>query len=408
MTTIVLKPFHQNAEERMGIFFDFNVSLDRAIRKIRFVRWHSNFKCWHLPVNSESYNELSAAVADAAAIDNRRLRSYLEKRNKIQAGKPSANATNSDAGATNKTVSKKPNKPPASAKSLIWKVSNENLAALAKMVQLLQLQGKSDYTIDTYRGEFLQLLQTIQKRPVSSLTQEELKRYLVYSMEKEGISDNTANSRLSAIKFYFEQVLGGDKFFWEIPRAKKPKLLPKLISEEKIILGLMNVVNLKQRTLLLLAYSAGLRVSEVVGLKIADIDSDRMQIFINGGKGKKDRMVMLSASILEILREYYRAYKPIEWLFQGQYKGHPYSSRSAQKIFKLAFKNLGLPAQCSFHSLRHSFATHLLENGTDITYIQRLLGHSDIKTTLIYAQVSNRDAGKIESPLDKILRKKKG
>ena len=408
MITIVLKPFHQNAEERIGIFFDFNLSLDRKIRKIHFVRWNNAFKCWHLPVNSESYNELSAAVGDAAAIDNSRLRFYLEKRNKIQAGNQFAIANKRDAVATNNNFSIKRIKPPASAKSLIWQVSNENLEELAKMVQLLKLQGKSDRTIDTYRSEFLQLLQTIQKKLVSSLTTEELKRYMVYAMETKGISENTANSRLSAIKFYFEQVLGGEKFFWEIPRAKKPKLLPKLISEEKIILGLMNVANLKHRTLLLLAYSAGLRVSEVVGLKIADINSDRMQISINGAKGKKDSMVMLSASILELLREYYQCYKPKEWLFQGQHKGEHYSSRSAQEIFKSAYKNLGLPEQCSFHSLRHSFATHLLENGTDISYIQRLLGHSDIKTTLIYAQVSNRDAGKIESPLDKILRKKKG
>ncbi len=156
----------------------------------------------------------------------------------------------------------------------------------------------------------------------------------------------------------------------------------------------------------MLAYSAGLRVSEVVALKITDINSDRMQITIENAKGKKDRLVTLSNTALQILREYFIAYKPKDWLFEGQNTMEHYSTRSAQIIFKEAYKNLGLPPQCSFHSLRHSYATHLLENGTDISYIQQLLGHNDIKTTLRYTHVSKKEIGKIESPLDKIMRKR--
>jgi len=208
------------------------------------------------------------------------------------------------------------------------------------------------------------------------------------------------------VKFYYEQVLGRDKFFWEIPRPKRPLLLPKVISEEKILEGLLGVKNLKHRTILLLAYSAGLRVSEAVSIKITNVNSDRMQIFVEDAKGKKDRMVTLSSTILVLLRAYYKIYKPKEWLFEGQHKEEHYCTRSAQKIFKDAYKRMNLPAKCSFHSLRHSFATHLLENGTDIVYIQKLLGHNDIKTTLRYTHVTNRDASKVESPLDKIMRKK--
>jgi site-specific recombinase XerD len=252
----------------------------------------------------------------------------------------------------------------------------------------------------------MQLLQLIKNKPVHTLTEEDIKRYLVHVMQKEKLSENTAHSRLNALKFYFDQVLGREKFFWEIPRPKKKQQLPKVISEEKILSGLWKIENLKHKTLLLLAYSAGLRVSEVVSLKICDINSDRMQVNINDAKGKKDRVVTLSAVVLKLLRQYYKEFKPAIWLFEGQYSGEHYTSRSAQLIFKAAYKKLGLPSQCSFHSLRHSYATHLLENGTDITYIQKLLGHNDIKTTLRYTQVSNRDIGKIESPLDKILRKK--
>jgi site-specific recombinase XerD len=210
---------------------------------------------------------------------------------------------------------------------------------------------------------------------------------------------------MNALKFYYEQVLKRDKFFFEIPRPKKHLQLPKVISEEKILEGLLTIENIKHKTLLLLSYSAGLRVSEVVALKVEDIDSHRMQIFISKAKGKKDRIVPLSPVLLQLLRTYYRTYRPKIWLFESQDNLDHYSVRSAQLIFKSAFSRLGLPKSCSFHSLRHSYATHLLENGTDLRYIQELLGHNDIKTTLRYTHVSKNALENIESPLDKILRK---
>jgi site-specific recombinase XerD len=274
------------------------------------------------------------------------------------------------------------------------------------MIRHLQLKSYSPSTIRTYVNELVQFLVAIKATPAESISTERIKDYLQYCHVKLKLSEATLHSRMNALKFYYEQVLGKEKFFWEIPRPKKPIKLPKVISEEKILKGLMAVENLKHKTILLLAYSAGLRVSEVVKIKITDINSDRMQISIESAKGKKDRMVTLSKVILTLLREYYTIYKPSHYLFEGQIKSEPYSVRSAQLIFKAAYKNLGLPPQCSFHSLRHSYATHLLENGTDITYIQKLLGHNDIKTTLRYTSVTNKDLGKIESPLDKLLRKK--
>lgn len=210
---------------------------------------------------------------------------------------------------------------------------------------------------------------------------------------------------MNALKFYYEQVLGKDKFFWEIPRSKKKILLPKVISEQKILKGLLSIKNKKHQALIFTAYSAGLRVSEVVKLKIIDIDSDRMQIRIEQAKGKKDRLVTLAKTTLEMLREYVKTYQPKLYLFEGQIKEQHYSARSAQEIFSFHVKAIGLPAYFSFHSLRHSYATHLLESGTDIKYIQELLFHNDIKTTLRYTHLSKKELGKIESPLDKIMRR---
>ena len=286
------------------------------------------------------------------------------------------------------------------------RISHHNNLQLQLFIQQLQLKAYSPSTLRTYTNEFIQLLQVLGTIPVQDLQPKHLQRYLVHCL-KSGLTENTLHSRINALKFYFEQVLHREKFFWEIPRPKKAQKLPKVISEEKIIQGLMSINNTKHKTILLLAYSAGLRVSEVVQLKVTDINSDRMQITVHHAKGKKDRVVTLSASILLLLRAYYKEYKPSRWLFEGQYPGEHYSVRSAQSIFKQAYQQLNLPPSVSFHSLRHSYATHLLENGTDISYIQKLLGHADIKTTLRYADVSNRDIGRIESPLDKILRKKR-
>lgn len=285
-------------------------------------------------------------------------------------------------------------------------ISEANQLALKHFVQQLQLKGYSPATIKTYRNEFVQLLMVIKQKPVNTLSHQKLKDYFNWCLVTEKLSENTVHSRLSAVKFYFEQVLHGDKFYWDIPRPKKPVQLPKVISEEKILDGLLSVANLKHRAILITAYSAGLRVSEVVALKVSDIDSDRMQIRVEAAKGKKDRMATLAKVTLQILQEYIALYEPKTFLFEGRHNEEPYSTRSAQQVFNQVFKSMGLPPSVSFHSLRHSYATHLLENGTDIKYIQELLGHNDIRTTLRYTHVSKKKLGKIESPIDKIFRKR--
>jgi integrase/recombinase XerD len=397
MRTVTLKVLLHRGAESIAIYFEKDKLLERLIRNMPGVRWTKTHACWYIPLTEAGYKKLISALKQDAVINNTELSDYLQKRQQVEA----ASKRSAAAGAGSKSMLSKP-----VALTHLWQLDPVNLQALELFMRELQLKAYSPATIRTYRNEFIQLLKLLKDKHVDDLGPEDMKRYMVYILEKEGLKENTAHSRLNALKFYFEQVLGREKFFFEIPRAKKALLLPKVISEEKIIEGLLAIDNLKHRTLLLLAYSAGLRVSEVISLKLTDIDSDRMQIAVNHAKGKKDRVVTLSRSILKLLREYFLEYDPKYWLFEGQDSGQHYSSRAAQQIFKDAYKKLGLPPQCSFHSLRHSYATHLLESGTDISYIQKLLGHNDIKTTLRYAQVSNKDIGQIESPLDRIMRKK--
>jgi integrase/recombinase XerD len=288
-------------------------------------------------------------------------------------------------------------------------VSPENSLALAKFLEELALKAYSPSTIRTYRNEFLQLLQILKNRPVYELSTDDIRRYMVYAMNELGISEHTAHSRLNALKFYFEQVLGREKFFFDIPRPKKPNQLPKVLSEHELERLFRAIDNLKHKALLFTAYSAGLRVSEAVHLRIRDIDSSRMQIRIEQAKGKKDRYVGLSAILLEVLRAYLTHVKPRPqiYLFEGEKPGEPYTSRSAQLVFQHAKEKAGIRKEVGFHVLRHSFATHLLEKGIDIHYIKELLGHFSIKTTERYLHVRKQDLLSLVNPLDELFKGKK-
>ena len=284
---------------------------------------------------------------------------------------------------------------------MITKIQPINHSAIIEMAKLLKLKGYSESTIKTYQNEFAQFLIALKNQPVDNCDAKKLRSYMLYCYEYLHLTENTLHSRLNALKFYFEQVLHREKFFVDIPRPKKHLKLPKAISPYDVKKLLNVTTNLKHNTLLKLCYGMGLRVSEIINIKIEDIDSQNMQVFIERGKGKKDRYVNLPQSVLQQLRIYYKEYRPKKYLFEGQ-DGGQYSTRSAQQVFKNALQKAGINKSVGIHSLRHSYATHLLEQGTDIRFIQELLGHKDIKTTLIYTEVTNNNIRKITSPLDKL------
>jgi site-specific recombinase XerD len=218
------------------------------------------------------------------------------------------------------------------------------------------------------------------------------------------VSSSYQNQSINAIKFYFEKVKNGPRIFYAIDRPQREKILPQVCSEEEVISILKCTKNLKHKAILTTIYSAGLRISELINLKIAHIDSDRMQIRVEQSKGKKDRYTLLSQKNLKLLREYIRVFRPYYYLFEGQRSTKenpiPYTARSIQVILKDSAKMAGITKKISVHTLRHSFATHLLEHGTDLRYIQNLLGHESSKTTEIYTHVTTKGFDQIKSPLD--------
>ncbi|MEO7983174.1 MAG: tyrosine-type recombinase/integrase [Bacteroidota bacterium] len=408
METVTLRPLLHQQEESIGIYFPDMAVLNSAVRKIKKARWTRTYKCWYVPLNKIKYDEIVVAFKGLAAIEHSELKTYLVEKQKSNPGPPSV--TKKREAAHNPGVSMALSPVPASTGQVIrpivlhkrGKIHPVNAHVLAAMEQQLKLKAYSPSTIKTYLNEMAGLLQLINNIPADDLTPEHLRRYLVYCYEKLKLTENTLHSRINAMKFYFEQVLGREKFFWDIPRPKKRDLLPKIFNQDEIASIINSVTNKKHKTMLMLAYSAGLRVSEVVALKTHNIDSKRMTIFISQAKGKKDRIVSLSPVLLVMLRDYALKCKPDKngYLFEGMSKGTSYSTRSLQEVLQAAKKKAGIMRPGSIHSLRHSFATHLIEKGTDVTMIQKLLGHNDLKTTMRYLHTSNKDLLKIISPLD--------
>jgi integrase/recombinase XerD len=381
LPTVILIGFYTNGKEAIGLTLPSIPALAAEIhRRIKNLKWNQRQLCWWFPCDRKHFEILKAALKGIAETDTRLLKKFLEQRNTRSIGSHQAKT------------------PSAQFQSFI---NQQNLAALDIFVKTLQLKAYSKHTIKNYRNEFLLLLRMLADKNVGELTENQVKSYMLWLITRQGYGESQANTAINAIKFYFEKVLHGRRTIYDLPRPKKPLLLPRVLAKEDIFQMILKMENIKHRCMLMLAYSSGLRVSEIVDLKIASIDSKRMTVFISRAKGKKDRVVGLSSILLENLRAYYKVYKPKVFLFEGA-EGTAYSIRSVQAVFQQAKVKAGINIKGGIHTLRHSYATHLLESGTDIRFIQDLLGHNSLKTTVRYTHVSTRAIQNIISPLDKL------
>jgi site-specific recombinase XerD len=391
MKTIVLRPLFHRGHECIGIIFPPDQELNNQVKRIKGIKFSKTHSCWYLPMSRSSYDEVLCVLQEVATINHDDLKAYLTKK-KLLIRVPE------------KPIEERLPSAPLKQKqiNILANISVDNAAELKKFTDHLLLKSYSASTIKTYRSELMQLLQVLKQKSVLTLTAADMKRYMLYAIREQQISENTAHSRLNALKFYFEQVLRKEKFFLEIPRPKKQQQLPKLLNELEIKRLFNALSNRKHKAMLFTTYSAGLRVSEVVNLKLTDIDSQRMTIFIENSKGKKDRYVNLSPVLLDILRQYVKLYDPAPklYLFESEQRGGQYPIRTVQQIFYNAKHKAGIKKEVGVHSLRHSFATHLLDKGTDIRYIKDLLGHFNIRTTERYLHVSKQQLVNIVSPFD--------
>ncbi len=266
----------------------------------------------------------------------------------------------------------------------------------------LKSRRYSDNTTITYTNAIRVFLTYYAHKAISDITNDDLIYFNNDYILANKFSASYQNQVVNAIKLFFKIVELKTMRPELIHRPKSPKLLPNVLSKEEIKAILQAPSNIKHKAMLSLIYSCGLRRSELLNLKLTDIDSKRGLIIIKQSKGRKDRVAPLSEKILDILREYYNAYKPKNWLFEGQNKQNPYDEKSLASVLKQALEKTNIKKPVSLHWLRHSYATHLLENGTDLRYIQEILGHSSSRTTEIYTHVSNHNIQRISSPFDNL------
>lgn len=269
-------------------------------------------------------------------------------------------------------------------------------------LELLLRKRYSQSTINTYTNYFLQFMGYFNNQELKTITHQQINVYILKLIEFKKISSSQQNQRINAIKFYYEKVLGRKREYFHISRPRKESSLPTILTLEEVDRIIKLTKNQKHKCIIMTIYSGGLRRSELINLKVVDIDSQRMLIKVCRAKGKKDRLTLLSEKLIIELREYYKEYQPKIWLFEGQ-DGGQYSATSIEKIFREAINRAHIRKHVTPHSLRHSFATHLLEQGINLRYIQVLLGHSSTKTTEVYTRVASNALMKIKNPLDQLV-----
>jgi site-specific recombinase XerD len=401
---IYLSGMHHRGADRIALYFPDDRVLLTILRPLG-IQWSMTHRCWYGPMSAVWFRRLEELVGERLELDRQALDLFLQKKVVPEELQEAIRAASNEKpeGLTEPlpVVQEKRSYLPKSRLSL------ENSQALEATRRELILKAYSPSTIRTYINELGVYLQTLGMHRADELTADRIKDYLAYCFTELKLSEHTIHSRINALKFYYEQVLKREKMFFEISRPKKPSQLPKLLNEDELARLFNALENRKHKAMLFTIYSAGLRVSELVRLKLGDIDANRMQLFVERAKGKKDRYVNLSPVLLDILRKYIQmlSKRPKEYLFESEQTGTAYSTRTVQDIFHQAKQRAGIMKEVGVHSLRHSFATHLLDKGVDIRYIKDLLGHFNIKTTERYLHVSKKQLVNIISPFDDLIRR---
>ena len=357
---------HKTKSNGVKIIFGFNFELMNFIKEIPYHKWDSTNKWWSIPYSTIFMESLKQKITSINL-------NYKYTEEVVNHSKYRKNPL---------TI---PN----------YKYCPDNFKLKLKELRY------SESTFKTYCSALEDFINYHHKIELQKLNEQHIQEFLRHLVMERQVSTSYQNQAINAIKFYFERVLRGQRKTYFIDRPKNEKTLPVVLSEEEVVSIIKSITNLKHKAILMTIYSAGLRISECINLKLKDIDSNRMQIRIEQSKDKKDRYTLLSPKTLEILRAYFKEFKPKEFLFEGQ-NGDKYSKRSIQNIFKAAVLKSKIQKKITVHSLRHSFATHLLENGTNLRYIQSLLGHSNSKTTEVYTHVTTKGFESLKSPIDNL------
>jgi len=352
---------------RLKLIFGFNNNIRLMIKKYPYSSWNAKNKWWTIPFSEIYLNEIQI-FANENGID---LKYEEEPQSKTGLKKTKA-----------------------------FDIPNYKTCPEEMILKLKELRY-SENTVKIYKSLFEEFINHYHKLDFKTIDETKIIRFLRYLVMDRKVSSSYQNQAINSIKFYYEKVLGGQRKFYFIERPSKEKTLPTVLNTDEVIRLFKAVDNIKHKCMLMLAYSAGLRLGEILRLKLVDIDRERMQIRVVQSKGKKDRYAKLSFRFLRVLDEYFEDYMPKEFLFEGA-TGKEYSPTSLQNVIRESAKRAGIQKRTTMHTLRHTFATHSLEQGVDLRYIQSMMGHESSKTTEIYTHITTKGFDQIKSPLDNL------
>lgn len=358
-----------DGEQRLFADFPYNKELIAIVKQVPGARWSSTKKQWHFNLHKQVLELLKQKFIHKAILDSSLLKKqWVELQEKERQEK-------------------------------FADVETETVKAIDYFKLWMEQKRYSPQTVKNYLGQLIQFLTYHQPKNYKDITVEDVERYNHNVIIKNGLSVSFQRGLVGVIKLFYSQVRNSKMNLDKLQRPFKEYTLPEVLSKEDVQKLISATNNIKHKALLSLTYACGLRRGEVLNLKLTDLDSQRKLIRIAQAKGKKDRYVTFGTKIRTLLAEYYKEFKPKVYLFEGQYE-QKYGESSFAQVLQQAARKAGIKKDVSLHTLRHSFATHLLEAGTDIRYIQELLGHNSPKTTMIYTHVSSKKLSEINSPFD--------
>jgi len=358
----------------------FDQELYTKLKSFPRIVWNNEMKSWQLPDEPQSIHLLLATFRGLAWVNLDAVVNTTKKSPSL-AFHNKVNSSNT-------------------IQSELTALTEEHIEQLLHFEHYLRSKRYSPNTIKTYSDSLKTFFRFCSEKLIDQLDAEDVIQFNNDYILRKGLSASFQNQVINAIKLFYRKRYNKNMETDHLHRPRREKRLPNVLSKEEVKAILEAPVNIKHRAMLSLIYACGLRRSELLNLTLKDVQSDRNLLFIRQSKGKKDRLVPLSSKLLDSLRTYYKIYKPKQWLFEGEYEGNKYSEKSLENVMKQSLQKSGIQKKASLHWLRHSYATHLLENGTDLRYIQELLGHSSSRTTEIYTHVSTKNIQQIRSPFD--------
>jgi integrase/recombinase XerD len=361
---VTAEPVIHNDENRIKLVFSYDKELIEKVKKIPGARWSQTMKCWHVPDTNECLTYMQNFIGCPITTNS-------VQNEKMQVSKNEESPTSM--------------------------IADSTIVTFHKYLTNLRY---SINTIKNYEMSVRIFFEFHKFKDPEDITMEDINNFCGSYIVNQKRSASYQNIFINAIKLYYKVIYNKCIEIEEIKRPRREHRLPCIFNKEEVAKILQAPTNIKHRAMLATVYSCGMRCGDLINLKISDLDTQRMLIHLKKGKGNKDRIVPLSKKLVELLRDYYKTYRPKKYMFEGSAKGEPYSETSIRQIFRSAVGKAGIKKPAKLHWLRHSYATHLLESGTDLRYIQEILGHNSSRTTEIYTHVTLHSIQNIRNPFD--------